>query len=81
MSIGTEERLERFGCDRQTRMVCPACLTAMVVSQLPSLASAAVGAAGIKMAYDQKQQPKARGVKEQQPVRVLKVVAGPYTHF
>lgn len=57
-------------------MVCPACLTAMVVSQLPTIASAAVGAAGIKLAYDQKQQPKARDVKGSQPVRVMKVLAG-----
>ena len=73
--IRSKGRLDRVADDRESSMVCPACLTAMVVSQLPTIASAAVGAAGIKMAYDQKQQPKARDVKESQPVRVLKVRA------
>ncbi len=78
--IRSKEPLDRLADDRESSMVCPACLTAMVVSQLPTIASAAVGAAGIKMAYDQKQQPKARDVKESQPVRVLKVCASRLEH-
>ena len=53
-------------------MVCPACLTAVVLSQLPTIA-AAVGAAGIKMAYDQRLSPKARAVEQAQPRRFPKV--------
>ena len=75
-TFSCRERLDTFADDRESSMVCPACLTAMVVSQLPTIASAAVGAAGIKLAYDQKQQPKARDVKGSQPVRIMKVVAG-----
>ena len=72
-----QERLNEPAHQQGNRMVCPACLTAMVVSQLPAIASAAVGAAGIKMAYENRQ-PKARDVKEAQPVRVLKVTAFAY---
>ena len=56
-------------------MVCPACLSAMIVSQLPAISAAALGAAGVKMAYDQKRSPKTREVRAVQPLRIHKVIS------
>ena len=58
-------------------MVCPACLGAVVISQLPAVSAAALSVAGIKLAYDQKRSPDAQAMKGAQPVRALKV----YTHL
>ena len=55
-------------------MVCPACLSAMIVSQLPAISAAALSAAGVKMAYDQKRSPKTREVRAVQPLRIHKVM-------
>ena len=52
-------------------MVCPACLTAALISQLPALSAAAVSAAGVKLAYDKRAAPKA--AKALQKISVLKV--------
>ena len=58
-------------------MVCPACISAVVISQLPAVSAAALSVAGIKLAYDQKHSPNAQAMKGPQPVRALKV----YTHL
>lgn len=55
-------------------MVCPACLSAIIVSQLPAISAAALSAAGVKMAYDQKRSPKTREVRAVQPLRIHKVI-------
>lgn len=59
---------------KESTMVCPACLTAMAVSQLPAISAAVVSAAGVKLAYDQKRST-ATEVEDLKPrkVTVLKV--------
>ena len=58
-------------------MVCPACIGAVVISQLPAVSAAALSVAGIKLAYDQKHSPNAQSMKGAQPVRAIKVDARP----
>ena len=53
-------------------MVCPACVSAVVISQLPAVSAAALSVAGIKLAYDQKRSPNAQATKAAQSVRALK---------
>ena len=68
--------------DREGTMVCPACLSAIIVSQLPAISAAALSAAGVKMAYDQKRSPKTREVRAVQPLRIHKVkFQGNLQHF
>ena len=54
-------------------MVCPACIGAVVISQLPAVSAAALSVAGIKLAYDQKRSPNAQAMKGAHPVRAIKV--------
>lgn len=40
-------------------MVCPACITAALMSQLPAISAAAMSAAGVKLALDKRSSTKA----------------------
>jgi hypothetical protein len=52
-------------------MVCPACVSAAILAQLPAIsAAAAVSAAGVKLAFDKRFQVKGGGKPHQ---KVLKV--------
>ena len=57
-------------------MVCPACVSAVILAQLPAIsAAAAVSAAGVKLAFD-KRMPVKGGGKPHQKVLKVRAVSG-----
>ncbi len=56
-------------------MVCPMCITAAIVSQLPVISAAVVSATGVKLAMDQRRSPGAtvKEMKDAQKVTLMKV--------
>lgn len=55
-------------------MVCPMCITAAIVSQLPVISAAVVSATGVKLAIDQRRSPgvTVKELKDAQKVTLMK---------
>ncbi|BDA47697.1 hypothetical protein COCOBI_10-5480 [Coccomyxa sp. Obi] len=55
-------------------MVCPMCITAAIVSQLPVISAAVVSATGVKLAIDQRRSPGAtvKELKDAQKLTLMK---------